>query len=99
MVKSFMNLIECTLYIENLRGEYDHQSLKDFFSKYGNVSLVSLPRNKETREFKGFGFIEFDNRKQMEKALKSKSAKKNEWKIMSKFEWEEVYSALLIEQK
>ena len=34
--------------------------MKEIFQNFGNVTYVSLPRDKQTNRFKGFGFIEFE---------------------------------------
>ena len=42
-----------------LQGYDDVSLLRDVFEKYGRCSEVHLPRNKQTGNPKGFGFIEF----------------------------------------
>ncbi|KAL5261754.1 hypothetical protein ACHWQZ_G007455 [Mnemiopsis leidyi] len=58
-----------TIYIENLPQKMDHKRLEQALSKYGTITHISLPRFKNNKEFKGFGFIEFEKVEEAEKAL------------------------------
>lgn len=81
-----------TIYIENLKGTYDHLTIKAQFSKYGKVNLVSLPRYKITKEYKGFGFIEFSTEDESKNALIGINKQEmGEIKGMSKLDWLKVY--------
>lgn len=62
-------LIDRTIYIEHLEGTYDHTTIKAQFSKYGKVNLVSLPRYNVTKDYKGFGFVEFSSEDDAKAAL------------------------------
>lgn len=71
-----INFLYCaddrTIYIENLPPRLEHKKLEHVLStKFGPISHISLPRFKKNREFKGFGFVEFENCKDAEKALKA----------------------------
>ena len=48
----------------------DHARLERALAKYGGISHISLPRFKINKEFKGFGFIEFNTVEEAMKALK-----------------------------
>ena len=48
----------CTIYVENLPAEADHDYLRSFFSSYGEIQYVSLPKFRSARS-KGFAFVEF----------------------------------------
>lgn len=77
-----------TIYIENLKGTYDHLTIKAQFSKYGKVNLVSLPRYKITKEYKGFGFVEFSTEEESKNALKGiNNNEMGEIKGMAKLDW------------
>ncbi|KAG8305760.1 La- protein 7 [Homalodisca vitripennis] len=52
---------ECTLYVEQLGPQMDHDFLFKLFSRYGPVDYVSLPRYSHSGKFKGFAFVEFKN--------------------------------------
>ncbi|XP_024873267.1 la-related protein 7-like [Temnothorax curvispinosus] len=54
------NVDECTIYVQNLPPDADHDWLISIFSKYGSVDYVSIPRNKSNRKIRGFAFVEFD---------------------------------------
>ena len=54
---------------ENLPQKMDHKRLEQALSKYGTITHISLPRFKNNKEFKGFGFIEFQKVEEAEKAL------------------------------
>uniref|UniRef100_A0A1B6F4I5 Uncharacterized protein n=1 Tax=Cuerna arida TaxID=1464854 RepID=A0A1B6F4I5_9HEMI len=55
------NADECTLYVEQLGPQMDHEFLFKLFSRYGPVDYVSLPRFSHSGKFKGFAFVEFKN--------------------------------------
>eukprot|EP00438_Fugacium_kawagutii_P010018 Skav212650 [mRNA] locus=scaffold1227:91951:101710:+ [translate_table: standard] len=48
-----------TLYIEGLPLTLGVDDLNKFFSEHGKVKLVELPQHRETREPRGFAFVEF----------------------------------------
>lgn len=54
------NIDECTVYVQNLPPDSDHDWLISAFSKYGTVVYVSIPRYKSNKKIKGFAFVEFD---------------------------------------
>lgn len=58
----------CTVYVENLPSEADHDYIRNFFSSYGIVQYVSIPKFKSGRS-KGFAFVEFDSTEMVEKVL------------------------------
>lgn len=60
-----------SFYIENWRmgKSENHDTLRREFEQFGKVLLVSLPRFANTKNFKGFGFIEMDSVSSMEKAV------------------------------
>lgn len=66
------NVDECTVYVQNLPSDADHDWLISIFSKYGPVAYVSIPRYKSNRKIKGFAFIEFDTPTSADKCLKVK---------------------------
>ncbi|CRL01306.1 CLUMA_CG014372, isoform A [Clunio marinus] len=68
-VKSQEETDECSLYVEQIPINTTHESLKVIFSRFGKVNYVSLPRYKKSRHIKQFGFIEFDEKESVEKAI------------------------------
>jgi len=58
----------CTVYVENLPSEADHDYIRNFFSTFGIVQYVSIPKFKSGRS-KGFAFIEFDSADIVDKVL------------------------------
>ncbi|XP_054001194.1 la-related protein 7 [Hylaeus anthracinus] len=69
MVKE--NTDDCTVYVQNLPPDADHETVQSFFSQYGPVVYVSLPRYKHNRKIKGFAFVEFDTPECIQKCLKA----------------------------
>jgi len=48
-----------TVYVEGLPLSFGIDDLAQFFARYGSVRLVQLPQHRETREPRGFCFVEF----------------------------------------
>ncbi|KOX80581.1 La-related protein 7 [Melipona quadrifasciata] len=65
------NTDECTVYVQNLPPDADHETLSSIFSQYGQVVYVSIPRFKINRKIKGFAFVEFDTVEGAKKCLKA----------------------------
>jgi len=62
---------ECTVYVENIPPEMDHDTLKKIFTVYGNVVYVSIPKFRDCRLNKGFAFVEFEEIDFAKKALEA----------------------------
>lgn len=60
---------ECTLYVEQIPVSSTHESISSIFSRFGKVNYVSLPRYKKSRQIKQFGFVEFDDKESIMKAI------------------------------
>jgi len=58
----------CTVYVENIPADADHDFLRNLFSTYGEVVYVSMPKFKSGRS-KGFAFVEFDSEELVNKVL------------------------------
>ncbi|XP_011159639.2 la-related protein 7 [Solenopsis invicta] len=65
------NVDQCTIYVQNLPPDADHEWLISVFSKYGTVDYVSIPRYKNNRKIKGFAFVEFDTPNHAQECLKT----------------------------
>ncbi|CAK9037210.1 unnamed protein product [Durusdinium trenchii] len=61
--------ISRTLYVEGLPLTFGIDDLTTFFSEYGQVKLLELPHHRETREPRGFCFVEFASSQEADKAL------------------------------
>lgn len=48
------------MYIENFPESSTIETLKKTFSKIGNINYVSLPKFKNSKNNKGYAFIEFE---------------------------------------
>jgi cold-inducible RNA-binding protein len=49
------------IYVGNLSFQATESDLTDAFSRYGEVSKVSIIMDRETGRSRGFGFVEMDN--------------------------------------
>ncbi|KYN17915.1 PREDICTED: la-related protein 7 [Trachymyrmex cornetzi] len=67
---------QCTIYVQNLPPDADHDWLISIFSKYGSVEYVSIPRYRINRKIKGFAFVEFDKPSSAEECIKTFRKKK-----------------------
>ncbi|XP_028393116.1 la-related protein 7-like [Dendronephthya gigantea] len=72
------NVDSVTVYVERLPSNADHNWIKSLFSSCGTVVYISLPRFAETREIKGFAFVEFEKESEAEAALKMFAEEKND---------------------
>ncbi|MEN2496116.1 MAG: La- protein 7, variant 2 [Marteilia pararefringens] len=62
---------ERTLYIENLSQYWTIDNLREYFSKYGKVLIVNLPRFPNTKSHKGYAFVQFEKIESVTNALES----------------------------
>ena len=49
------------IYIGNMNFSTTEESIKNLFSKYGEVNLVEIIKDKYTEQSKGFGFVEMED--------------------------------------
>ena len=64
------------LYVGNLSFEASEQSLRDWFSEAGaQVDNVSLIRDRDTNQLRGFGFVEISNDEEAERAIQTLNGK------------------------
>ena len=47
------------IFVGNLPLEVTENDLMDFFSKFGEIKKITLPKDMYTGKLRGFGFIEF----------------------------------------
>lgn len=57
------------LYVGNLSYSTTEDGINSLFSQYGELESVNLIMDRETGRPKGFGFVEFKNQADAEKAL------------------------------
>lgn len=57
------------LYVGNLPWSVDDQKLQEVFSAHGTVTSAKVISDKYTRRSKGFGFVEFENDEDADKAI------------------------------
>lgn len=70
LVKRDQNEIdECTIYVEQIPLNSDHETMQSVFSKYGHINYISLPRYKQSRQLKQFGYIEFGEKDCVQKCI------------------------------
>ncbi|XP_018307517.1 la-related protein 7 isoform X2 [Mycetomoellerius zeteki] len=62
---------QCTIYVQNLPPDSDHDWLISIFSKYGSVEYVSIPRYRNNKKIKGFAFVEFDKPSSAQECIKT----------------------------
>uniref|UniRef100_A0A6V7L5J3 La-related protein 7 n=1 Tax=Bracon brevicornis TaxID=1563983 RepID=A0A6V7L5J3_9HYME len=65
------NCEACSVYVQGLPPDADHDWLKEIFSIYGSVAYVSIPRYRTNKKIKGFAFIEFDTVESAQECLKA----------------------------
>ena len=59
------------IYVGNLSYEITDDEVKDLFSPHGEISSVSIIKDKHSGQSKGFGFIEMPNQAEAEEAIKA----------------------------
>ncbi|XP_066583937.1 la-related protein 7 isoform X2 [Prorops nasuta] len=59
-IKQKENVDECTVYVQGLPPDADHEWISSIFSCYGSIAYISIPKYKSNKKIKGFAFIEFD---------------------------------------
>jgi len=61
--------METKIYVGNLSFTTSEDELKEFFAQAGTVASVSLIKDRDTGQSKGFAFIEMSNQAEAEKAI------------------------------
>ncbi len=61
--------MESKLYVGNLSYNVAEDELRQLFSQAGEIKEVTLIMDRDTRRPKGFGFVEFMNQADAEKAI------------------------------
>ena len=63
------------LYVGNLSFDTTDQELEQAFSEYGEVSSAAVVRDRDTNRSRGFGFVEFAQEADAQKAKESMDGK------------------------
>jgi cold-inducible RNA-binding protein len=63
------------LYVGNLSSAVTEEDLKSVFSTYGDLSSVTIIKDRMSQDSKGFGFVEFANNTEASKAMKELNSK------------------------
>ena len=59
------------IYVGNLSYEVTEDEVRDIFTAHGEVSSVSVIKDKYSGQSKGFGFVEMPNQAEAEEAIKT----------------------------
>ena len=57
------------IYVGNLPYDVNEDELRQQFSAFGNVTDVSIPKDKDSGRSKGFGFVEMPTQAEAEAAI------------------------------
>jgi ATP-dependent DNA helicase RecG len=71
--QDFDNSAYAKIYVTNIPYDTNENELTDFFSQFGDVLSVKIPRHFQTNYIRGFAYIEFESLSEAEKAVKSSS--------------------------
>lgn len=65
------NELQCTIYVENIPSNADHDWIRQVFGGYGTIDYISVPRFHRSGRPKGFAFIEFKTPEMANTALEA----------------------------
>ena len=63
------------IYVGNLSYDVNEDELTQEFSAYGEVTSVTIPRDKPSGRSKGFGFVDMPNQTEAEAAIAAENGK------------------------
>ncbi len=55
-----MQIQKSMIYIANLSDRTTELDLRKFFENYGKVKNITIPKNQETEQMRGFAYVEFE---------------------------------------
>ncbi|XP_015116136.1 la-related protein 7 [Diachasma alloeum] len=61
----------CSVYVQGLPPDANHDWLINIFSRYGPIAYVSVPKYKTNKKIKGFAFVEFEAVEGAQECLKA----------------------------
>ncbi len=59
------------IYVGNLSYDVTEDEVRDVFSAHGEISSLSIIKDKYSGQSKGFGFVEMPNQAEAEEAIKT----------------------------
>ena len=59
------------IYVGNLSYDVTEDEVRDIFSSHGEISSISIIKDKYSGQSKGFGFVEMPNQAEAEEAIKA----------------------------
>ena len=59
------------IYVGNLSYDVTEDEVRDIFSPHGEISSLSIIKDKYSGQSKGFGFVEMPNQAEAEEAIKA----------------------------
>ena len=59
------------IYVGNLSYDVTEDEVRDIFSSHGEISSISIIKDKYSGQSKGFGFVEMPNQAEAEEAIKT----------------------------
>jgi len=67
--------MESKLYVGNLSYDTTDQELEQSFSEFGEIASATVVRDRDTNRSKGFGFVEFVQAADAQKAMEAMNGK------------------------
>ncbi|KAI1715181.1 RNA recognition motif domain-containing protein [Ditylenchus destructor] len=62
---------EFTLIVKNLSPNTTNESLREYYSRFGQLTQCNVKFDQETGQSRGFGFVTFSSQKEMDSAIKA----------------------------
>lgn len=57
------------LFVGGIKDEHEDDDLRQYFSKFGNVTTVNIVNDKDNGKRRGFAFVEFDDYDPVDKVV------------------------------
>lgn len=57
------------LFVGGIKDDHDDEDLREYFSKFGAVTLVNIVVDKDNGKKRGFAFVEFDDYDPVDKVV------------------------------
>ena len=61
---------DAKLFVGSLSYDAEENDLRDVFEKYGTVSEIFIPTDRETGKKRGFGFVQYETAEDAQEAIK-----------------------------